>query len=354
MAEFEIRTHHVGAFPIARPRVRAEWGNTNWALPDTRNRESSELAHMESFGKSFWGPLLHKRESHRRQAAHLTRALDEYSACTDLLAKEGVAVKKIPRPFQSAIEAKRTIREVKLLRSLSHDNRRTAADGIDDRYLVTELLSTDLAHIIRAKPMENQFVQYFFYQIMRALKYIHSAGVVHRDLKPSNILIDNNCDLKICDFGLARTVDRKMTGYVTTRFYRAPETMLTWQKYNVEIDMWSAGCILAEMIEGSPLFPGRNHTDQFLIIADLLGSIPSEVIKTICSKSLLVWDPVKRIKADAALLHPYLSAYHDPADEPIARDPFDWASLDVDHSLETWKTLVYYEILDHFGGAVAT
>lgn len=110
--------------------------------------------------------------------------------------------------------------------------------------------------------------------------------MVHRDLKPSNILIDNNCDLKICDFGLARTVDRKMTGYVTTRFYRAPETMLTWQKYNVEIDMWSAGCILAEMIEGSPLFPGRNHTDQFLIITDLLGSIPSEVIKAICSKSV--------------------------------------------------------------------
>lgn len=77
-----------------------------------------------------------------------------------------------------------------------------------------------------------------------------------------------------------------MTGYVTTRFYRAPETMLTWQKYNVEVDMWSAGCILAEMIEGSPLFPGRNHTDQFLIIADLLGSIPRDVIQAICSKSV--------------------------------------------------------------------
>jgi p38 MAP kinase len=199
-----------------------------------------------------------------------------------------------------------------------------------------------------------------------------------------------------------------MTGYVTTRFYRAPETMLTWQKYNVEVDMWSAGCILAEMIEGSPLFPGRNHTDQFLVISDLLGSIPCDVIQTICSKSvsgnhisvviyrltlkqtseyitglperakvpfankikqalpdgmsqaglhlrkvahlitaldlleqLLVWNPEQRITAEAALSHPYLSVYHDPSDEPTANQTFDWSSIDADHGIDTWKTLVY-------------
>ncbi|CEJ54541.1 Putative Mitogen-activated protein kinase HOG1 (Fragment) [Penicillium brasilianum] len=310
-------------------------------------------------------------------------------ACTDILTKEGVAIKKISKPFNSKIDAKQTVREVKLLRHLSHENvislRDIFVSPLDD--IVTELLSTDLAQIIRSRPMENQFVQYFFYQIMRALKYIHSAGVVHRDLKPSNILIDENCDLKICDFGLARTVDPRMTGYVTTRFYRAPETMLTWQKYNVEVDMWSAGCILAEMIEGSPLFPGRNHTDQFLVISDLLGSIPHDVIKAICSKStseyisglpervkipfakkikkafpealdilgkLLVWDPKKRITAEAALSHPYLSPYHYPSDEPVADQSFDWSIIDADHPLDTWKSLVYFEILDHFGGALAT
>ncbi|KAJ5911260.1 Mitogen-activated protein kinase HOG1 [Penicillium subrubescens] len=313
------------------------------------------------------------------------------SACTDILTKESVAIKKIPKPFGSKVDAKRTIREVKLLRHLSHENiislRDIFVSPLDDIYLVTELLATDLAHIVRFRPLENQFVQYFFYQIMRALKYIHSAGVVHRDLKPSNILIDENCDLKICDFGLARTVDLKMTGYVTTRFYRAPETMLTWQKYNVEVDMWSAGCILAEMIEGSPLFPGRNHTDQFLVISDLLGSIPCDVIQTICSKStseyitglperakvpfankikqalpdaldlleqLLVWNPEQRITAEAALSHPYLSVYHDPSDEPTANQTFDWSSIDADHGIDTWKTLVYSEILDHFGGVSTT
>ncbi|KAJ5117475.1 Mitogen-activated protein kinase HOG1 [Penicillium atrosanguineum] len=248
-------------------------------------------------------------------------------------------------------------------------------------YLVTDLLSTDLARVIRAKPLEDQYIQYFFYQILRALKYVHSAGVVHRDLKPSNILIDENCDLKICDFGLARTLDLSMTGYVTTRFYRAPETMLTWQKYGVEVDMWSAGCILAEMIEGKPLFPGRDHADQFLVISDLLGSIPPEVLLSICSEStlryieslplrgkkplrdrlndassnaldilerLLVWNPSQRISAVAALSHPYLSLYHDPADEPEANAPFNWVLVDSEHSVETWKCLIRAEIMDHF------
>ena len=160
------------------------------------------------------------------------------------------------------------------------------------------------------RPLEKQFIQYFLYQILvciirlfwntyyitvsvrwliflqRGLKYVHSAGVVHRDLKPSNILINENCDLKICDFGLARIQDPQMTGYVSTRYYRAPEIMLTWQKYDVEVDIWSAGCIFAEMLEGKPLFPGKDHVDQFSIITELLGTPPDDVIKTICSETV--------------------------------------------------------------------
>jgi p38 MAP kinase len=74
--------------------------------------------------------------------------------------------------------------------------------------------------------------------MLRGLKYVHSAGVIHRDLKPSNILVNENCDLKLCDFGLARLQDSQMTGYVSTRYYRAPEIMLTWQKYDQAVDMW--------------------------------------------------------------------------------------------------------------------
>lgn len=127
----------------------------------------------------------------------------------------------------------------------------------------------------------------------RGLKYIHSAGVIHRDLKPSNILINENCDLKICDFGLARVQEGQMTGYVSTRYYRAPEIMLTWQKYSEKVDIWSAGCIFAEMILGRPLFPGKNHIDQFCVITQLLGSPPDNVIANV--KSL-------NVRNDAAIV----------------------------------------------------
>jgi p38 MAP kinase len=115
---------------------------------------------------------------------------------------------------------------------------------------------------------------------------VHSAGVVHRDLKPSNILINENCDLKICDFGSARTENPLMTGYVSTRYYRAPEVMLTWRSYNAEIDIWSAGCIFAEMLEGKPLFPGKDHLHQYSIITELLGTPPKDFISTIAAESV--------------------------------------------------------------------
>lgn len=80
-----------------------------------------------------------------------------------------------------------------------------------------------------------------------------------------------------------------MTGYVSTRYYRAPEIMLTWQKYDVEVDIWSAGCIFAEMLEGKPLFPGKDHVNQFSIITELLGTPPDDVIHTICSENVSVY-----------------------------------------------------------------
>ncbi|QYS93786.1 Mitogen-activated protein kinase sty1 [Trichoderma simmonsii] len=238
---------------------------------------------------------------------------------------------------------------------------------------------------------------------MRGLKYVHSAGVVHRDLKPSNILVNENCDLKICDFGLARIQDPQMTGYVSTRYYRAPEIMLTWQKYDVEVDIWSAGCIFAEMLEGKPLFPGKDHVNQFSIITELLGTPPDDVINTIASENtlrfvkslpkrerqplrnkfknaddsgkrtlhpncypiercscltgirtaidllerMLVFDPKKRVTATQALAHEYLQPYHDPTDEPVADEKFDWSFNDADLPVDTWKIMMYSEILDY-------
>lgn len=304
----------------------------------------------------------------------------------DKLTGQNVAVKKIMKPFSTPVLAKRTYRELKLLKHLRHENLITLDDiflsPLEDIYFVTELQGTDLHRLLSSRPLEKQFIQYFTYQILRGLKYVHSAGVIHRDLKPSNILINENCDLKICDFGLARIQDPQMTGYVSTRYYRAPEIMLTWQKYDTEVDLWSVGCVLAEMIEGKPLFPGKDHVHQFSIITELLGSPPPDVIDTICSENtlrfvqslphrepipfserfalcthvepeaidmlskMLIFDPKKRISAVDALEHPYMEPYHDPTDEPACEIKFDWSFNDADLPVDTWRVMMYSEILD--------
>lgn len=125
-------------------------------------------------------------------------------------------------------------------------------------------METDMHRVIRTQELSDDHCQYFIYQTLRALKAMHSANVLHRDLKPSNLLLNANCDLKVCDFGLARsaasTEDNSgfMTEYVATRWYRAPEIMLTFKEYTKAIDVWSVGCILAEMLSGKPLFPGKD------------------------------------------------------------------------------------------------
>jgi mitogen-activated protein kinase 1/3 len=109
------------------------------------------------------------------------------------------------------------------------------------------------------------------------LKYIHSANVIHRDLKPSNILVNATCELKICDFGLARGIvdNLELTEYVVTRWYRAPEIMLGCMQYTTKVDLWSVGCIFAEMLSRKPLFPGQDYIDQLHLIMNALG-VPSD------------------------------------------------------------------------------
>ncbi|MEW5310096.1 MAG: hypothetical protein WDW38_001926 [Sanguina aurantia] len=199
---------------------------------------------------------------------------------------EKVAIKKITNAFDNAVDAKRTLREIKLLRHLNHENVIQIKDVIPpllrssfkDVYVVYELMDTDLHQIIRSpQPLSDDHAQYFLYQVLRGLKYIHSANILHRDLKPSNLLVNANCDLKICDFGLARTSNEKafMTEYVVTRWYRAPELLLSCSEYSAAIDVWSVGCIFAELIGRKPLFPGKDYVHQLNLITKVIGS-PSE------------------------------------------------------------------------------
>jgi serine/threonine protein kinase len=149
-----------------------------------------------------------------------------------------------------------------------------------DIYIVTDLMESDLERIISSsQPLSDAHFQYFLYQILRGMKFVHSGNVLHRDLKPSNLLVNSNCDLSICDFGLARGVEtahnEDLTEYVVTRWYRAPELLTDCQNYNDAVDVWAVGCIFAEMLRRRPFFTGRDPSDQLHMIIRVLGS-PTE------------------------------------------------------------------------------
>lgn len=286
----------------------------------------------------------------------------------DVLTGDKVAIKKIPGVADNTMDCKRTLRELRLLRHVQHDNVVILKDvyisslyeEFRDVYTVTELMDTDLHQVISSsQPLTDDHLQYFTYQILRALRHIHGANVLHRDLKPSNILLSGSCDLKICDFGLARVVDDyhvNLTAYVATRYYRAPELLLSDTEYTKAVDMWSVGCILGEMVLRRPLFPGSDHIQQLQLITDLTGS-PSEaevaaissqqarqfVLRDLMNKpakpmhdvfpeaspllqellgKMLVLNPNTRITVDQALQHPYLESLRSLDEEPEYGTPF--------------------------------
>ncbi|XP_042465285.1 mitogen-activated protein kinase 5-like isoform X2 [Zingiber officinale] len=303
--------------------------------------------------------------------------------------RDMVAIKKIANAFDNHMDAKRTLREIKLLRHLDHENIVGIRDVIpppmpqtfNDVYVATELMDTDLHHIIRSnQELSEEHSQYFLYQILRGLKYIHSAKVIHRDLKPSNLLLNANCDLKICDFGLARPTSENdiMTEYVVTRWYRAPELLLNSSDYTAAIDLWSVGCIFMELMNRQALFPGRDHMNQMRLITELIGTpteaeldflrnedarrymkhLPQFPPKSFASmfphinpvaidliERMLTFDPNKRITVEEALAHPYLERLHDIADEPICTEPFSFDFEQQALTEDQMKELIFREAL---------
>uniref|UniRef100_A0A8C8CXH0 Mitogen-activated protein kinase n=1 Tax=Oncorhynchus tshawytscha TaxID=74940 RepID=A0A8C8CXH0_ONCTS len=249
--------------------------------------------------------------------------------------KVRVAIKKIS-PFEHQTYCQRTLREIKILLRFKHENiisindiiRMPSIHQMKDVYIVQDLMETDLYKLLKTQHLSNDHICYFLYQILRGLKYIHSANVLHRDLKPSNLLLNTTCDLKICDFGLARVADPDhdhtgfLTEYVATRWYRAPEIMLNSKGYTKSIDIWSVGCILAEMLSNRPIFPGKHYLDQ---LNHILGT------------------HTHRIEVEEALAHPYLEQYYDPTDEPVAEAPFKFDMELDDLPKETLKELIFEE-----------
>lgn len=289
--------------------------------------------------------------------------------------KTTVALKKVFDAFHNVTDSQRTYREVMFLQQLNgHKNiirlrNIIKADNNKDLYLVFDFMETDLHHVIRAN----------------ILKYLHSGGLIHRDLKPSNILINSECHVKLADFGLARTVSDssddtsiKLTDYVATRWYRAPEILLGSTKYSRAVDMWSVGCILGELIVGKPIFPGTSTLNQIERVLELLGkpkqedmdAINSQHTQTILSsinvqkkksfssffagasdlaldllRKLLTFNPNQRLTAEQALKHKYLEQFSGTEEENICVRPI---SIDMDDnkrfSIKEYREAIYSDI----------
>jgi len=265
-----------------------------------------------------------------------------------------VAIKRIGHMFEDLIDCKRILREIAILSKLKHENivaiydipqPMPSCDTFEELYIVMEICDSDLKKLCRTDvTLTMLHINTLLYNLLVGLKYLHSAGIYHRDLKPANCLVNQDCSVKICDFGLSRAIGdeqphlqdlpntprgegeggdenravpivpgtarlkRHLTGHVVTRWYRAPELILLQENYTEAIDIWSVGCIYAEllgMLEGTktedrgPLFPGSScfplspdhkhktdykfHTrgkhDQLNMIFNLLGTPPEEDVE---------------------------------------------------------------------------
>ncbi|XP_022885841.1 mitogen-activated protein kinase 9-like [Olea europaea var. sylvestris] len=319
-------------------------------------------------------------------------------SAVDTHSGERVAIKKINDVFEHVSDATRILREIKLLRLLHHPDivqikhimLPPSRREFRDIYVIFELMESDLHQVIKANDdLSPEHYQFFLYQLLRGLKYIHAANVFHRDLKPKNILANADCKLKICDFGLARVSFNDVpsaifwTDYVATRWYRAPELCGSFfSKYTPAIDIWSIGCIFAEMLTGKPLFPGKNVVHQLDIMTDLLGTPPPESIARIRNEKarrylsnmrkkqpvpftqkfpnvdplalrllerLLAFDPKDRPSAEEALADPYFHGLanvdREPASQPISKLEFEFEKKKL--SKDDVRELIYREILEY-------
>ncbi|KAD6454116.1 hypothetical protein E3N88_08822 [Mikania micrantha] len=311
---------------------------------------------------------------------------------------EKVAIKKITDIFEHASDAIRILREIKLLRLLRHPDiveiKRImlppSRRAFKDIYVVFELMESDLHQVIKANDdLTHEHHRFFLYQMLRALKYMHTASVFHRDLKPKNILANANCKLKICDFGLARVAFNDAptavlwTDYVATRWYRAPELCGSFSsKYTPAIDIWSIGCIFAEVLTGKPLFPGKSVVHQLDLITDLLGTPSADTISGVRNdkarkylmdmrkkqpvpfsqkftnvdplalrllQRMLAFDPKDRPTAEEALADPYFKGLakleREPSCQSISKLEFEFERRRV--TKEDIRELIFREILEY-------
>ncbi|XP_014212370.1 stress-activated protein kinase JNK-like [Copidosoma floridanum] len=283
--------------------------------------------------------------------------------------------------------------EIKIIRLLNAFSPQKSLDEFQDVYLVMEFIEANFCQVIQME-LDHKRISYLLYQILCGIKHLHSAEIIHRNLKPSNIAVKSDCSLKILDFGLARTVGTNfmMTPYVVTRFYRAPEIILGMD-YKENVDIWSVGCIMGEMIHGRVMFPGSNYVDQWNKIIENLGTPAPEFIQKLqptvrhyvenrphyrgypfewlfsdshvpsdssehnglttsqardLLSRMLVIDPEKRISVDDALLNNYISLWYEQSEvNAPAPGTYDHSVDEKEHTVDQWKELIYQEVMNY-------
>ena len=223
--------------------TRAEVNNTSWEVLAIYS--SLNLYHVDNYGQ-----ICTAKDSSREAAL--------------------VHIKKLAQPFETQVNAQRTYRELTLLKNIRHENiihmrdcfsPFTGKDTFKDLYIVIDSPGTSLDDIIKANQLTGDHVEYLAYQMLCAVKFIHSCGLIHADLKPKSFFVDENTCLKLSDFGAAKQTE-VTSAYVSIKWYRAPELVMQWSPATEAADVWSLGCIIAEMMMAKPMFKGTDEIDQ--------------------------------------------------------------------------------------------
>ena len=266
-----------------------------------------------------------------------------------------VAIKKFKETEDELVQ-KTMKRELKMLQQLKHPNIVEFQESFTHKgnlFLVFEYCEKNLLEVLEESPdgLSPKLIKSFVYQMCKAISYMHKNNMIHRDIKPENLLIDENLNLKLCDFGFARKVKlnknnnniNEMTDYVATRWYRSPELLLSGGIYGPDVDYWAVGCIMGELADGNPMFPGENETDQINCIIKVLGNLPEELVNMFYKnpiydgkellhvnkpeslerrymgklgptaidfmKGLLQLDPKKRLNSETVFKHKYFACF---------------------------------------------